>query len=64
MKKYSFTNWLMGKWKSGHLTVQVRSIGHKWVYLKLPNRKQFTKISRLEWNQITKLKDFKEINSE
>jgi hypothetical protein len=60
MKKYSFTNWLMGKWKSGYLTVQVRSIGHKWVWLKLPNRKQFTKISRLEWDQITKLKDFKE----
>ena len=50
----------MGAWKCGRTVMEVRSIGHKWVWLKLSGRKQFTKISRTEWNQIAASDSFEE----
>ena len=61
MKKYTIYNDVIFKWRSGMMTVEGRSIGHKWVWLKLPNRKQFTKISRTEWDQLARSKYFKEV---
>ena len=61
MKKYTIYNDVIFKWRSGRMTVEVRSIGHKWVWLKLPNRKQFTKISRAEWDQLAQNQYFKEV---
>ena len=61
MKKYTIYNDVIFKWRSGMMTVEVRSIGHKWVWSKLPNRKQFTKISRAEWDQLAQSKYFKEV---
>jgi hypothetical protein len=49
-KKVRFNNWTISKWRSGRMVCDVRSIGHKWVWLKQINKKQYTKISRLEWN--------------
>ncbi len=60
-KKVRFNNWTISKWRSGRMVCDVRSIGHKWVWLKQINKKQYTKISRLEWNQITASKYFEVI---
>jgi len=51
----------MGAWKSGRLILEVRSVGHKWAWVKPTGRKQFTKISRLEWDQIAASKSFEEM---
>ena len=40
-KKYVFTNWIMGAWKSGRVMLEVISVGHKWVWVKPTGRKQF-----------------------
>ena len=60
-KKYVFNNWIMGAWKCGRTVMEVRSIGHKWVWLGLSGRKQITKISRTEWNQIAASDSFEEL---
>ena len=59
-KKYVFCNWwseLERKGiRHGHIIVEVRSVGHKWVYLR--NRppkgcdRRFSKISRKLWDEI------------
>jgi len=59
-KKYFFTNTFMYKWKAGRMMLEVRSVGHKWVWVKPTGRKQFTKISRAEWDQISNSKTFEE----
>ena len=43
------------------MTVDVRSIGHKWVYLRRPGRKRFTKITRSEWDQLSQNKAYEEV---
>ena len=60
-KKYVFTNWIMGAWKAGRVILEVRSVGHKWVWVKPTGKKQFTKISRAEWDQIANSKTFQEV---
>jgi hypothetical protein len=59
--KFIFDNYFMGSWKAGRMILEVRSIGHKWVYVKPTGRKQFSKITRAEWNQISSSKNFEEI---
>lgn len=39
-------------------TVQVRSIGHKWVWLRQGSTGQFKKIRRAAWDSITKHESF------
>ncbi len=51
-------------WRSGRMIVEVRSIGHKWVWLRHNPRKNFRKIPRAHWDRITKGKQFKEIKNE
>tara|TARA_R100000781_G_C4075238_1_gene125865 strand:- start:1490 stop:1687 length:198 start_codon:yes stop_codon:yes gene_type:complete len=62
-KKFIFNNFFMGNWKAGRMILEVRSIGHKWVYVKPKGRKQFSRITRAEWNQISSSKSFEEIVS-
>ena len=60
-KKYIFDNYFMGKWKAGRMILEVRSVGHKWVWVKPTGRKQFSRITRAEWDQISSSKRFEEI---
>tara|TARA_B100001175_G_C19487094_1_gene630446 strand:- start:654 stop:851 length:198 start_codon:yes stop_codon:yes gene_type:complete len=62
-KKFIFNNFFMGNWKAGRMILEVRSIGYKWVYVKPTGRKQFSKITRAEWNQISSSKSFEEVVS-
>jgi len=61
MKVYQFTNWIMGKWKSGRVVMHVRSVGPKWVWIKVPWRKRFMKLHRSEWDCISRQPSFKEL---
>ena len=60
-KKFIFDNFFIGFWKAGRMILEVRSIGHKWVYVKPTGRKQFSRITKAEWNQISSSKTFEEI---
>jgi hypothetical protein len=61
VKKFRIYNFLIWKWPGGNMTVDVRSIGHKWVYLRRLGRKRFTKITRSEWDQLSQNKAFEEV---
>jgi hypothetical protein len=63
-KKYIFNNYFMGSWKAGRMILEVRSIGPKWVWVKPTGRKQFSRITRAEWEQISSSKNFGEVNND
>ena len=64
MNKYEFQNETIMFWRSGRMVVEVRSIGHKWVWLRHNPRKRFRKIPRAQWDRITNSRYFKEIKDE
>ena len=62
-EKYHFCNWHTEAIGHGYRTVEVRSVGPKWVYLREPvpkgsDRTRFRRISRKVWEQIKNSKFF------
>ena len=42
----------------GYVVASVRSIGHRWVWLRIGSAGNFRRITRKAWNDITRQKDF------
>ena len=63
-EKYHFCNWHTEAIGHGYRTVEVRSVGRKWVYMretvpKGSDRTRFRRVSRKVWEQIKRGVSFK-----